>query len=113
MDAKTTIRMQLLARRAELLIFAFCHKETRRFLLLPVEHFGTPAFAGAVSEAMSEGFVPLGLIALCSTDDQPFITDERMPGVPEEDMRAAKRLFEEDLLEKGILKPDTKTTPIN
>jgi hypothetical protein len=113
MDPKTKIRMQLLARKAELLAFAFCHKETSRFLLLPVEHFGTPAFAGAVSEAMKEGFLPLGAIALCSADDQPYITDERMPGASEKHMHAAKRLFEDDLLEKGVLKPDPNTTPIN
>lgn len=120
MDERLTIRMRLLTQQAiriegeqGLVVFPFYHKETRRFLLLPIEDHGTPAFTGAAVEATSNGFVFLGMIALCSADGQPFLSDERMPGASEEAMRAAKSLFEDQLLARGILKPDPTTTQIN
>ncbi|HEY1800971.1 MAG TPA: hypothetical protein VGG46_08560 [Terriglobales bacterium] len=103
--------MQLLASEAQVLSVAFVHRETKRYLLLPVEDFGTPSFEGAVREGMAKGFRFLGAIALCATaDGQPLIEDELIEGADRENMKAARQLFLEEMISTGTLKPGT---PVN
>jgi hypothetical protein len=109
MDRQAQVRMQLLAKDAELAVVAFCHAESGRFLLLPLEDYGSPKFTGAVEESMRAGFVMLALIALRSTPDGlPLIEDEPMPGASDENVQKARQLFRDGLLQKGFLKPDSR-----
>lgn len=108
MDQQTQVRMQLLAKDAELAVVAFCHAESNRFLLLPLEDYGTPKFTGAVEESIKAGFVMLALIAVRSTSDGlPLIEDEAMPGASEENVQKARQLFCDGLMREGVLKPDS------
>jgi hypothetical protein len=117
MQKKSAIRMQLLMVQAvaqnagDLVAFALGHKETGGFLLLPAKDDGTPAFTGAEREVTAKGFVVLGLIALLATaDGQPMITDEPCDGVSADRMQAAKRVYKDDLISRGVLKPGDTTT---
>lgn len=107
-DPQTQMRMQLLARDAERAVVAFCHVASGRFLLLPLEDYGTPKFTGAVEESMKAGFVMVALIGLRATaDGKPLIEDEPMPGASAENVQKARHLFRDDLLRDGTLKPDS------
>lgn len=107
MASQAQLRMQLLAKDAELATVAFCHARSNRFLLLPLEDYGSPDFTAAVTQAMKEGFVMLALIALRSTaEGQPRIEDEAMPGASDENVQKARQLFRDQLLRSGILRPD-------
>lgn len=107
MDRQTQVRMQLLAKDAGRAVVAFCHAESSRFLLLPLEDYGKPEFTGAVEESMRAGFVMLALIALRATSDgQPLIEDEPIPGASDENVQKARALFRDTLLRDGVLKLD-------
>ena len=114
-DFKT--RMQLLVRQAgqvnpahRHLVFAFSHADGRYFLF-PIDDFGTPRFESAIREAGRTGFKPLALIALCATDDgRPLVEDEPMPDAPPDKVKAARQIFMDELIQKGILKPGNSTS---
>lgn len=106
-DPQTQIRMQLLAKDADIAVVAFCHAKSDRFILLPLEDYGSPNFTAAVAEAMTDGFVMLALIALRSTPE-PLIEDEAMPGASDESVQKARQLFQDQLLKNGLLRPDSQ-----
>jgi len=108
MNQADQIRMRLLAEQAVVVVFAMVHKKSEHYRLFPVEAHGTHEYANEMRAAIAEGYKPLGVIALCSTaDNQPLIEDEAIEGTDPKDMTAARQLFVEGLVGKGVLKPDT------
>jgi hypothetical protein len=111
MDRQVQVRMQLLAKDAELAVVAFCQSARKEFLLLPLEDYGTAKFTAAVEESMKQGFVMVALIALRSaTDGLPLIEDEPMPGASDENVLMARQVFCDNLMQNGIIKQDS---PVN
>lgn len=63
-----------------------------------------------MERAIAEGFKMLGVIVLSFTDDgEPLIEDEMIEGADAKSVQAARQLFTEELISKGILKAGTAT----
>lgn len=75
------------------------------FLFLPVEEEGTPKFKNAVENALKEGGVWLGTIALMNkhVEGEAVFGYELAPGAREEAMERAKLRYRDNLIEAGVL----------
>jgi len=106
-DRKVKTRMQILAGQSAQqggpAVFALASGKEYRFFSL-----GDPSdFATEMRKSLADGFRPLCTIALCFTDDgQPLIEDEPMEGADPKQVKAARQLFVEECIAKGILQTD-------
>jgi len=102
MDDQTSIRMQLLILDAALPAYAFYRESTDEVLLAPagvgLDH--------QISEHMKQGFVMVAVVALIDREGCVLIEHEEMPGASVENVQKVTGAFRDDLIERGIIKPD-------
>jgi hypothetical protein len=107
MDPKVTTRMKILvgeaAQHGGPAVFTLVNGTEYRFFTLGA----LSDFDIEMRESLESGFKPLCAIALCFTEDRkPLIEDEPMDGADPKQVKAARQLFVEECIAKGILKAD-------
>jgi hypothetical protein len=94
--------MQLLIQDAALAAYAFYRESTDEVML-------APAGVGLdiqISEHMKQGFVMVAVVALMDREGCALIEHEETPGASVENVQKVTSVFRDDLIERGIIKPD-------
>lgn len=102
MDAQAQIRMHLLILDAALAAYAFYRESTDEVMLAPAG----VGLDTQISEHMKQGFVMVAVVALMDREGSVLIEYEEMPGASAENIQKVTATFREDLIERGIIKPD-------
>jgi hypothetical protein len=102
-------QMQGIAALAEKMSLVLGHLDGR-FVLFPGRDFATAICDGAIAEAISNGFKPLGLLGLCRTDQGLEPREQLLPAIGEliGILPAARKAFLEEAIAEGIVHPDSE-----
>ena len=107
LDNKMMLKLQLLIREADLAAYAYYRESTDEIMLVPA---GMPELNDEVAEHMRQGFRMVAAVALMNRetpDGHSLVEFEAAAsGVSEEILRKAKAAFCDQLVERGIIKPE-------
>lgn len=107
MDKQKWIQNELLATGAEDVAHVFYRDSTDEVMFVPLSR---PHLWDAVKDRIKQGFVKLGMVALMKRErspEGPLIALEAEPEVSEEMREKIKAAFRLDLVNRGVLEPNT------